>query len=172
MKKIVFFHSLSDKHLEQLRKTAPNWEIVVGKERKIWEPHLAEAEIWGGWNREAAEWIRDRETPLRWIQNWGAGVNGLPLDELRKKGIILTNASGVHAYPISETVLAMMLSWTRRLNRYWRNQMNRTWEHSGGPLPEMHGKTIGIVGVGAIGTEIARLAKAFRHAGCWGCAGR
>lgn len=54
----------------------------------------------------------------------------------------------------------MMLSLTRNLHKQMRSQINKEWR-SEGNLPEMHGKTIGILGVGSIGLEVARLAKAF-----------
>jgi phosphoglycerate dehydrogenase-like enzyme len=75
-------------------------------------------------------------------------------------GIILTNASGVHPNPISETVLAMMLGLTRKIHLSVRNQLLHKWE-SVGELGEIHGKTIGIIGAGAIGMEIAKLSKVF-----------
>ena len=54
-----------------------------------------------------------------------------------------------------------MLALTRRIHTYVKNQQNKVWDQSGGPSPEMHGKTIGIIGVGAIGLETAKIAKAF-----------
>jgi phosphoglycerate dehydrogenase-like enzyme len=76
------------------------------------------------------------------------------------RGIVLTNASGVHAFPISETILAMMLAFARKLHLSIRHQEQRAWK-SVGPLGEIHGQTMGVIGVGAIGEETARLGKAF-----------
>lgn len=82
------------------------------------------------------------------------------MQELNDRKILLTNATGVHANPISETILALMLSLTRKIHSYVRNQATKTWHHSNLNL-EMHGKTVGIIGVGAIGKETAKIAKAF-----------
>lgn len=160
MSKIVCVHSLSPQHAELIRGTAPGWELIAGKERELWLPHLKEAEIVLGWNAAAEEECLKPGATLRWVQNFGAGVDRMPLDALAAKGVIVTNASGVHAYPISETIFAMMLGWTRKIHESVRYQSERRWQ-SVGSLGEIHGKTIGIVGVGAIGEETARLARAF-----------
>lgn len=91
----------------------------------------------------------------------------MPLQQLKNHNILLTNTSGVHAFPISETVFAMMLAFTRKIHINIRNQAAHEW-CSEGSLSEVHGKTIGIIGVGSIGEEISRLAKAFgmRVLGC------
>src|SRR5690606_3587844 len=111
------------------------------------------------------------ESKLRWLQSWSAGVNNMPLDEMEKSNILLTSANGVHAYPISETIFALMLGLTRKIHSYVRNQQEKKWHHSNMKL-EIHEKTIGIVGVGHIGKETAKIAKAFgmtvlgvRHSG-------
>ncbi|MDQ8737938.1 D-2-hydroxyacid dehydrogenase [Paenibacillus sp. LHD-38] len=104
--------------------------------------------------------VLGHDTPLRWVQCWGAGVDQMPLETFARKGILLSNASGVHAFPVSETVFAMMLAFARRLHVTMRNQMSAKWQ-SPGSLQEIHGKTAAIIGLGAIGEETARLAKAF-----------
>lgn len=162
MRKMFFFQRLSAAHVERIRKEAPDWEIVHGQEPETWTDHLAEAEIWGGWRTEAEELLLSGRAKPRWIHLWTAGANRLPLEKLRAMEITVTNSSGVHAYPISETVLAMMLSWTRRVHIHIRRQKEARWIKDPEPLPEMHEKTLGVIGVGAIGSEIARLAQAFR----------
>ena len=159
--KIVFVLQLTDESRARIEAAAPGWEIVHGKDSSLWLSHLKTAEIIGGWSRKVeAQCLGTEATPLRWIHNWGAGVDRMPLQEFRRRDIILTNASGVHAFPISETVWAMLLAWTRKLHTYIRNQSRHTWSHNDLSL-ELHGSRLGILGVGAIGAEIARLGKAF-----------
>lgn len=160
MPKIVFLRPLSQNQLEQIYTAIPpEWEVIHG-DKEQWTPHLKEAEIIVGWNGTVAEQCLNPNTKLRWIQNWGAGVDGMPLAEMAAQGIVLTNASGVHAFPISETILAMMLAFSRKLHLSIRHQIRNTWK-STGELDEIHGRTMGVIGVGEIGEETARLGKAF-----------
>lgn len=158
--KLVILERLDEKYIDRLNQMAPGWEIICNKDYSAFLPHLGDAEILSGWNEHAVSECLKQGTPLRWIHFWGAGVNTLPLEELKKRSIILTNSSGVHAWPISETVFAMMLSLTRKIHRYIGNQIKQEWSIEKTPL-EMHGRTIGILGLGDIGMEIARLSKAF-----------
>lgn len=160
MSKIVCIQSLSDTDLEQIRRIAPHWEIVHGTETESWLPHLKDAEIVLGWRRTTEQECLKPGTRLRWVQTWGAGVDYVDFNKLAEYGVMLTNASGVHAYPISETILAMMLAFTRKVHLALRNQIQAKWQGVG-LLGEIRGQTAGILGIGAIGEETAKLCKAF-----------
>lgn len=160
MRTMVIMMNMNEARLQRIRELVPDWTVICGKDRSRWEPALKEAEIAVGWQPELADTLRSGSFKLKWLQNWGAGVDHLPLQLLYEKGISVTNASGVHPNPISETIFAMMLGLTRNIHTYVRNQVQRKWDHAGLRL-EMHGKTVGIVGLGAIGTETAKISKAF-----------
>jgi phosphoglycerate dehydrogenase-like enzyme len=157
---MVILQSISPEQMETVTDLAPDWKIVRDQGKEHGQPHLRDAEIVVGWNRMAAQECLQPEAKLRWVQNWGAGVDRMPLQAFADKGVQVTNASGVHAFPISETIFAMILSLTRKVHSSIRSQMAKMWVNPGG-LGEIHGKTMGIIGVGAIGAETARLAKAF-----------
>jgi phosphoglycerate dehydrogenase-like enzyme len=161
MSKIVILQQLTEEQLEKIKEAAPAWDIVHGKYSEGMLPHLKEATVICGWNKMIEEHCLYAGTALKWIHNWGAGVDRIPFSRLAEYGVALTNSSGVHANPISETVFAMMLAFTRMLHKYVRQQTKHEWHHAG-LRSELHEATIGIVGVGAIGLEVARLAKAFR----------
>ncbi len=159
-RKMVITHNIADQELSQLREVIPEWEIISGRKPEIWKNHLKDAEIIAGWKKGIEADIVAEDAKLRWLQSWSAGVNAMPLDVMQKKNILLTSASGVHAFPISETIFALILGLTRKIHTYVKQQQAKTWHHAQLKL-EIHQKTIGIIGVGAIGKETAKIAKAF-----------
>lgn len=170
-RKLVITHKIDSQHLKQIKEIIPDWELIAVEEKEIWQNHVKDAEIIAGWKKGLKEYCLDPQSKVKWIQSWSAGVDYLPLEELNARNIVLTSANGVHVYPISETIFALMLGLTRKLHTYVRNQQSKIWHHADIGL-EAHEKTVGIIGVGAIGKETAKIAKAFgmkvlgvRHSG-------
>ncbi|MGH7505805.1 MAG: D-2-hydroxyacid dehydrogenase [Longimicrobiales bacterium] len=102
---------------------------------------------------------------LRWAHTGTAGVGGLLYDEMRASDVVLTNSAGVHAPPIAESVLGMMLHFARGFDHAVRSQARGQWEpqpfDTGAAVPrELTGATLGLLGLGGIGTELARRALA------------
>jgi phosphoglycerate dehydrogenase-like enzyme len=96
---------------------------------------------------------------LEWIQLFSAGYDSLPLDAMAQRNIQLTTASGVHAKPISEYVLSMILYFYKDLSKYLNSKGKRQWDGTD-EAEELEGKMIGILGTGHIGSEIAKKSKA------------
>ncbi|RAU99829.1 D-2-hydroxyacid dehydrogenase [Paenibacillus sp. YN15] len=97
---------------------------------------------------------------LRWVQILSAGADKLPLADLRRRGIRLTNAKGVHQIQMSEFAMLQMLQWARRADLHFSNQLDKRWGRRV-PSGELHGQTAGILGTGSIGQAIAAKAQAF-----------
>ena len=96
---------------------------------------------------------------LRWFHTFSAGTDAGAFKAMIDRGTILTNSSGASAPSIAQYVLAMMLYCTKPIEQ-WRAQQSRgEWTQL--PAGELTGQTCGIIGTGAIGGEVARLAKAF-----------
>jgi phosphoglycerate dehydrogenase-like enzyme len=95
---------------------------------------------------------------LRWVQGMGAGVSQLLSAGLGEAGIRLTTAAGVNAVSISEFVVARLLQIAKRLGDIDRAQAERRWSPTFGR--EIAGSTLGVVGLGAIGREVARRGRA------------
>jgi phosphoglycerate dehydrogenase-like enzyme len=157
---MVITQDIGDDYTQKIKAMAPEWELIVGKEKDVWAPYANKAEVIAGWKKDLDELSLQGKSELRWVQAWSAGVNTMPLEKLASKEIALTSANGVHAYPISETIFGLMLALTRKIHTYVKNQQERKWHHAHMNL-ELHGKTIGIIGVGEIGKETAKIAKAF-----------
>lgn len=101
---------------------------------------------------------------LRWVQLFSAGADGVLKQPLFQTPVRFTTASGIHAAPIGEYVLATALAWFQRLPTLlqWQHQ-HEVPAHAERLLAreELYGKTLGIVGYGSIGRHVARLAKGF-----------
>lgn len=121
---------------------------------------IASAEVlfsfWGGALPDLVD--EGRGTPhLRWVQLSSAGADRVEPDLIRS-GITFTTVSGLHATPIAEFVITYILMLSKGWPELWRAQ--RTHEFARAIMPtEIAGQTVGIVGMGAIGAETARLAR-------------
>jgi phosphoglycerate dehydrogenase-like enzyme len=94
---------------------------------------------------------------LRWMHTPSAGVDHLLVPEVLERDITLTNSAGVHAIPIAEFVLAVMLSRAKFLPAYQAAQAERRWDRDTEPF-ELFEQTMLIVGIGGIGQAIAERA--------------
>jgi len=128
------------------------------------EQRIGEADVLvvsGLWRND----LLARATRLRFIQSIGAGTDQFGREPLKQRGIRLASASGVNARAVSDHALGLILAMARRLPEARDNQAKRVWRGMIGDLArredELGGKTLLIVGLGAIGGRIARLAKAF-----------
>jgi phosphoglycerate dehydrogenase-like enzyme len=95
---------------------------------------------------------------LKWIQALGTGLDGITDQPTLKAGIIVTNVHGVHGQPVSEAALAGMLALSRDIPRAVRAQDQKAWVRW--PAKLLDGKTVGILGVGAIAEILAPKCKA------------
>ncbi len=161
MPTLTLHFSLPEALVNEIRAILPqNWELHQTIKGQDNSDILSKTDILLGWSSKAKEICLTPGTKLKWVHVWAAGVDNLPLAEFKEHGILLTNSSGVHPIPMSETVLGLMIALTREFHPNIKNQADRLWEQNY-RLGELHGKTLGILGTGAIAKETARLAKAF-----------
>ncbi len=99
-----------------------------------------------------------RAPALEWLQLTSAGVDRLLDAPVVRSHVTVTTASGIHAAPISEYIIGVMLAFAKRLPHAMRAQQERAWR----PYwpEELEDKTVGILGVGAIGARTAQLCRA------------
>lgn len=102
----------------------------------------------------------EKALSLKWIMVISAGLEKMPLKAIAAREILLTNAKGIHKIPMAEYTLGMILQYEKKSKDIMLNKQNQKWDRVL-EMGELHGKTILIVGAGAIGGEISRLSKAF-----------
>ncbi|MFK2826187.1 D-2-hydroxyacid dehydrogenase [Bacillus sp. B190/17] len=98
---------------------------------------------------------------LKWIMVASAGLERMPAEIIKERGILVTNARGIHKIPMAEFTMGYMLNHVKRFPEFLDLQKEKTWNHQMA-VGELAGKCLLVLGSGAIGTEIARLARAFR----------
>jgi len=101
-----------------------------------------------------------RDTPkLKWVHSLGTGTDGITDSPFLGKDVIVTATRGIHGVPMSEMAFLMMLAFNRDLRRIERQRNEQKWERYPGML--LDGKTVGILGLGAIAEDMAPRFKAF-----------
>lgn len=174
---------LEPEHVARIRAAEPDLEVLyepallaapryvadhsapvnrTAAEEERWRALLARAEILFDFDRSSGPELATRAPGVRWVQATSAGIG----EYVRRMGYahtmpdtVFTTASGVHARPLAEFCIMVMLAFHKKLLTSLRDQREHRWERFA--AGELEGQTLVVVGVGRIGSEIARLARAF-----------
>jgi D-2-hydroxyacid dehydrogenase (NADP+) len=119
---------------------------------------FSRADVVYGWIHHFPKNLLARAPGLKWIQTMSAGVDRLP-EEFLKSSVRIVNASGLHGTPMAEVVLEMMLMFAKDAPSCFRMKEKKEFKRYTPKV--LKGQTVGILGLGVIGKEIARLCKAF-----------
>ncbi|WP_368508660.1 D-2-hydroxyacid dehydrogenase [Bradyrhizobium lupini] len=139
------------------REGFPNLRVLSAKDLTSLEDQVADADIIVGSGIDFPVQLFDKARRLRWFQSTSAGIDAiLPIRD-RVSDLIVTNARGIHADSIADFVMTGigMMHWD--FPRFMREQSGREWHMR--PVQPISHKTLGVVGLGSIGVEIARRAK-------------
>ncbi|NIK11565.1 D-2-hydroxyacid dehydrogenase [Alkalibacillus almallahensis] len=142
---------------EQFPDVYFNWQESIDEARN----HLSEADILITYGEDLIADDIVKAERLSWIMVISAGLDKMPFDQIEAQGIKVTNARGIHAIPMAEYVIAMILQVSRQAKKLMDLEEEHKWDRSV-KMTEITGGTMLIVGTGAIGQEVARLAKGFR----------
>jgi D-3-phosphoglycerate dehydrogenase len=159
--KIVIAEKISASALEQLKE--PGWIVLTAEEigGKLQE-ELKSADaliVRSAVQADAA--LLSHAHKLRVIGRAGVGVDNIDLDAATRQGIAVMNTPGANAVAVAEHTLSMMLAMARHLCRADALMHAGKWEKKSLQGTELRGKTLGIAGLGRIGMEVARRARAF-----------
>ncbi len=100
-----------------------------------------------------------RAPNLKWFQSISAGVDRLSDVDIWNSPVVITGTSGIHSTPIGEFIMSLMLMFAKKSPLAFRLKQERKWRFY--LTQVLRGKTVGILGLGDIGREVARLSKAF-----------
>ncbi|MGH9580270.1 MAG: NAD(P)-dependent oxidoreductase, partial [Terriglobales bacterium] len=160
--KIVIAEKISPAAVELLRKES-RWKLVLPEEIRgdlAGQLELAEALIVRSAVAVDAALLEGAKK-LRVIGRAGVGVDNIDLEAATKKGIAVMNTPGANAVAVAEHTLALMLALARHLPRADHLTRGGKWEKKSLQGTELRSKTLGIVGLGRVGVEVARRARAF-----------
>jgi phosphoglycerate dehydrogenase-like enzyme len=173
---------LEPEHIERLRAISPRLDVIyepelipspryaadhynsiqrTAEQEARWRELLARADIMFDFDPTHREDLPEVAPNLRWVQATSAGIGQFVRRmgyEQRMPGVVFTTASGVHARPLAEFCVMSMLMFAKGLRRMLDDQRRKHWERYAGT--DLAGRTLGLVGVGSIGAEIARLGQA------------
>ena len=159
--KVVIHAVEGEKHYGLLDGTLPGLEIVRAKSAEEAIELIPDADVFFG--RPTDELLKAAKK-LRWIQAPSAGVEFVgSLPELVENDMLLTNTRGAHGPSIAEHVFGLLLAFTREIPTCLDMQRDRKWTREGlyRSAREIMGSTMGIVGFGQIGRNIAKRAEGF-----------
>lgn len=130
-------------NIDQASSFLPIADVLITYGSDIEEKHIEQAE------------------QLKWIMVMSAGIDQMPNRYIKERNILMTNVRGIHKISMAEYALAMLLSNYQSHLTFAKNQSRKIWDQTV-KTHEITGRTLTIVGAGAIGEELARLAKAFQ----------
>ncbi|MFK2826446.1 D-2-hydroxyacid dehydrogenase [Bacillus sp. B190/17] len=121
---------------------------------------LQKIQIWLTYGADVTEEALKQMPSLKWIQVFQSGVEKIPLEELKKRNILLTNIKGIHGIPMAEHAMSTILYFSKNFEQYTINKQKHLWNRRGHD-DEVYGKTIAIFGAGTVGQAIAERCQDF-----------
>lgn len=159
--RVVLCYPIEDRHYQQIVAAVPEGtEVIASSQEKIAEDLLT-ADIFCGHAKVPVPWPEVvRRGKMKWIQSSAAGLDHCLVPEVIASNIIVSSASGLFADQVAEQTLALLLGLLRGLPTFFRAAQKKEFIRR--PTGDLHGKTVGIVGLGGNGTRIAEVLRPFK----------
>lgn len=156
---IYLYEAMKEEQVETIKQTASDYTVIdATRTDSIIDEN--DIEIMLGWNAELGQRLLDSSTSrLKWVQSISAGVDSYDLKRFSEKGILLSNASGIHSISISEHVLGVLLTEFRGIRTSIRNQAKKEWTRDNISYQQLSAKKMLVVGTGQIGQQLGRFAR-------------
>ena len=156
MNKVLIYHKIDKKDVDYLNKKYTDCNFIACTNKTEMEKQIEDTDILitFKFNMEMLE----RAKKVKWIQALSAGIDSYPLEEISERGIILTNGRGIHKIHMAEYAICVMIMLARNIHTMLQNKYEGKWDRKINQ-GEINGSTLGILGLGSIGMEIAKKAK-------------
>jgi D-3-phosphoglycerate dehydrogenase len=158
--KVIIADKISERGV-QLLKDQPGWNIVLTTKDTL-DAAIADADalIVRSATRVTAD-LLDKGHKLRAVGRAGVGVDNIDLEAATKRGVLVMSTPGGNAISVAEHTFALLLALARQVPRLDKAIHEGRWEKSSAAGTEVRGKTLGLIGLGRIGSEVAVRAGAF-----------
>jgi D-3-phosphoglycerate dehydrogenase len=157
--KVVVADKISERGVELLRSAG--WNIVLtSKDTLIKEIADADALVVRSATKVTPE-LLEKAPRLRVVGRAGVGVDNIDLEEATRRGVLVMSTPGGNAVSVAEHTFALLLALARQVPRHDKAIHEGRWEKSSAAGTEVRGKTLGLIGLGRIGSEVAVRAEAF-----------
>jgi len=158
--KVIVADKISERGVALLKEQA-GWNVVLTtKETLNAEIADAEALIVRSATKVTPE-LMEKAPRLRVVGRAGVGVDNIDLDEATRRGVLVMSTPGGNAVSVAEHTFALMLALARQVSRLDKSMHEGKWEKGSAAGTEVRGKTLGLIGLGRIGSEVAVRAEAF-----------
>lgn len=135
-------------------------KVITPAEIKAGTVNPADITIIYGWDPQMGQQVANAaHSQLKWVQTFSAGVDYLPLDQFAQQHVLVTNASGIHAAAIAQSILGYIFYFTRGLWTAEQRRPQRLWQQSADHQLVADEVSVLIFGTGHIAVETARLLK-------------
>jgi D-3-phosphoglycerate dehydrogenase len=158
--KVIVADKISERGVALLKEQA-GWNVVLTtKDTLVAEIADAEALIVRSATKVTPE-LMEKAPRLRVVGRAGVGVDNIDLDEATRRGVLVMSTPGGNAISVAEHTFALMLALARQVPRLDKTMHEGKWEKGSAAGTEVRGKTLGLIGLGRIGSEVAVRAEAF-----------
>jgi D-3-phosphoglycerate dehydrogenase len=158
--KVIVADKISERGVALLKEQAGWIVVLTTKETLGAEIADAEALIVRSATKVTPE-LMDKAPRLRVVGRAGVGVDNIDLDEATRRGVLVMSTPGGNAVSVAEHTFALLLALARQVPRLDKAMHEGKWEKSSAAGTEVRGKTLGLIGLGRIGSEVAVRAEAF-----------
>ncbi|WP_433748265.1 D-2-hydroxyacid dehydrogenase [Falsibacillus pallidus] len=157
---VLFTFSPPEELLKPLKQMGDDLNLQILSSIDEENGLLSDAEVIVTYGEDLTEGHIKNAQNVKWIMVVSAGLEKMPLDAIAERGILLTNAKGIHKKPMTEFTIGLMLQYVKQLGAFRDQQREGIWQPDL-KMGELSGKNLMIVGAGAIGSEIAKAANFF-----------